>query len=280
MRGKRSFLELEDLHIPLSSISKRLRFTTGSSPLGLSLPHPSSSSDSSSSPAITHLMALFPDVDQQLLERALEACGNDLDSAIKSLNELSLGSAGIVSDTGMGTNDQQPPQGGDPASEDAAAQNNLPTHGSEWVELLVSEMMNASDMDGAKGRASRVLEAFEKSVASRASAEAAEHFHQKENMLKEHCELLKRAVKIQHIREHTILKRVDEGKQEDDERVQELQKQLVATEHEHQKKSQELQQVKQLLSQSQVECYALTMQLRQALQSNSSIPDRFHPHVF
>lgn len=72
-------------------------------------------------------------------------------------------------------------------------------------------------------------------------------------MLKEHCELLKRAVKIQHIREHTILKRVDEGKQEDDERVQELQKQLVATEHEHQKKSQELQQVKQLLSQSQVE---------------------------
>ena len=69
--------------------------------------------------------------------------------------------------------------GGDPASEDAAAQSNLPTHGSEWVELLVSEMMNASDMDGAQGRASRVLEAFEKSVASRASAEAAEHFHQK-----------------------------------------------------------------------------------------------------
>lgn len=66
MRGKRSFLELEDLHIPLSSISKRLRFSTGSSPLGLSLPHPSSSSDSSSSPAITHLMALFPDVDQQV----------------------------------------------------------------------------------------------------------------------------------------------------------------------------------------------------------------------
>lgn len=46
----------------------------------------------------------------QLLERALEACGNDLDSAIKSLNELRLGSADSKPDS-MGTNDQLPPQG-------------------------------------------------------------------------------------------------------------------------------------------------------------------------
>lgn len=46
----------------------------------------------------------------QLLERALEACGNDLDSAIKSLNELRLGSADNKPDS-MGTNDQLPSQG-------------------------------------------------------------------------------------------------------------------------------------------------------------------------
>lgn len=64
--------------------------------------------------------------------------------------------------------------GGVPASE--VAQNNLPTNGSEWVELFVSEMMHASDMDDAKARASRVLEVLEKSIASRAGAEAAEGF--------------------------------------------------------------------------------------------------------
>lgn len=46
----------------------------------------------------------------QLLERALEACGNDLDSAIKSLNELRLGSTDNKPDS-MGTNDQLPSQG-------------------------------------------------------------------------------------------------------------------------------------------------------------------------
>lgn len=66
--------------------------------------------------------------------------------------------------------------GGDPASEDVAAQNNLPTNGSEWVDLFVSEMMNASDMDDAKARASRILEVLEKSIASRAGVEAAEGF--------------------------------------------------------------------------------------------------------
>lgn len=209
-------------------------------------------------------------MDNQLLERALEACGNDLDSAIKSLNELHLGSVeGDITavesrpDSLTGANDQLS-QGGDPASEDAAAQNNLPTNGSEWVEVFVSEMMNASNMDDAKARASRVLEVLEKSIATRAGTEAAERF-QKENMLlKEQVDVL--------IRENTILKRA------------------VAIQHERQKeydeRSHELQHLKQLVSQYQeqlrtleVNNYALTVHLRQAQQSNS-MPGRFHPDVF
>lgn len=72
--------------------------------------------------------------------------------------------------------------GGDPASKDAAFQNNLPSNDSEWVELLVSELMNSSDMDGSevmKACASRVLQVLKKTIASLPGAETAESFQQK-----------------------------------------------------------------------------------------------------
>lgn len=67
--GKRSFFE--DLHTPppSSAAVKRLRRTAGSSPVRLSPPRPafSSLSPSSSDPSpISHLIALFPDMDQQV----------------------------------------------------------------------------------------------------------------------------------------------------------------------------------------------------------------------
>lgn len=48
--------------------------------------------------------------------------------------------------------------GGDPASEDAVTQNNLPTNDSEWADLLLIEMMSASSMDDAKAHIIRVFE--------------------------------------------------------------------------------------------------------------------------
>ncbi|XP_077214784.1 uncharacterized protein LOC143849599 [Tasmannia lanceolata] len=269
--GKRSLFE--DLHNP-PPLSKRLRCSSGSgtSPIRFSPPRPISPPlPSDNSIHLLDLIALFPDMDNQLLERALEACGNDLNSAIKSLNELrlesaerNLGSADSKSDSGMGVNVQPPTQGVDAASADASTLGNLPTDGSGWVELFVGEMTNASDMEDARARASRILEVLEKSIVARASAEAAQSF-QKENMiLKEQVELL--------VRENTILKRA------------------VAIQHERQKesdeKSKELQHLKQLVSKYQeqlrtleVNNYALMMHLRQAQQS-SSIPGRFHPDVF
>ncbi|KAK1291530.1 hypothetical protein QJS10_CPB17g02387 [Acorus calamus] len=216
-------------------------------------------------------------MDPQILERALEACGCDLDSAIKSLNELRLGSAeanlasGVSgSDIGNGADGQLPSQNiltngvNGTAAENSSGVENLPTDGSEWVELFVREMMNASDIDDARARASRALEALEKSILACASTDAAQNLHKENMVLKEQVELL--------LRENNILKRA------------------VTIQHERQKdydeRNQEVQHLKQLVTQYQeqlrtleVNNYTLSMHLKQAQQS-SSIPGRFHPDVF
>jgi hypothetical protein len=131
-------------------------------------------------------------MDPQLLERALEASGDDLDSAIKSLTELRLESAeailsatvgesenglsaalklsaeGTVSNGHLGVVTEQPP---------ATDNDQTNNQSSEWVELFVGEMMSSSDIDDARARASRALEAFEKSIMDRVGAEAVHNLH-------------------------------------------------------------------------------------------------------
>ncbi|KAJ6372695.1 hypothetical protein OIU76_027086 [Salix suchowensis] len=99
--GKRSFFE--ELTVTSPPVSKRIRCSS-SSPVRFSPPRsntPASnppsfnfgSSSSSSSTLSEQLAAIFPDMDKQLIEKVLEECGDDLDSAIRSLNDLRLGSA-------------------------------------------------------------------------------------------------------------------------------------------------------------------------------------------
>ncbi|AQK81877.1 hypothetical protein Zm00014a_043887 [Zea mays] len=227
---------------------------------------------------VDYLLALFPDMDPQLLEKALEASGDDLDSAIKSLNLLRLESAeAILSSTGFKPENClqtaiQPslegiPNGGvDTATEHPPSVDNYQTsyNGSEWVELLVTEMRNASDINDARARASRALEALEKTIVERAGAEATQNLHKENMMLKEQLTVV--------LRENSVLKRA------------------VAIQHERQKefdeRSHEVQNLKQLVLQYQEQVrtlemnnYALTMHLKQA-QQNSSIPGRFNPDVF
>lgn len=270
--SKRSFFEDHPATTLASSssspVSKKLRC---SSPIRFS---PFSLSPSTPPPLHPNLVDslgdIFPDMDRQLLERALEECGNDIDSAIKRLHELRLGSTEeIIGGTGVGSNvnmqkDAVIPNEHVGASENPTAQGDLHAEGAEWVELFVREMMSATSVDDAKSRATGALEVLEKSICSRAGAEVMQSF-QKENMtLKEQVEVL--------IRENTILKRA------------------VAIQHERQKeydqRSQELQHLKQAVAQYQeqlrtleVNNYALSMHLKQAQQSNS-IPGRFHPDVF
>nr|KJB66463.1 hypothetical protein B456_010G140800 [Gossypium raimondii] len=195
---------------------------------------------------LDHLQALFPHMDPELLERVLLECGNNIDTTIKRLQELHLGAADATGEK-MG-----------PVEELGT------TAEQEWVDLFVGEMMGASSVDDAKARASKLLEVLEKSISEHVAKEAAQSFHKENMMLKEQIQVL--------IQENTVLKRA------------------VAIQHERQKeyqdKNNELEHLKQLVSQYQeqlrtleVNNYALTMHLRQAQQSNS-IPGRFHPDIF
>ncbi|KAM0956985.1 hypothetical protein ACFX13_025804 [Malus domestica] len=273
--SKRSFFD--DQSPPLAQrlppspvLTKRQRRSSSTSPIRFAAPY-----------LLEQLRSLFPHMDPQVLERALEECGNDMDAAIKRLHELCLGSAEETSASaeqtadivanGLLCNDEAAA-----TTENPSVPNNLPADGAEWVELFVREMMSASSVDDARARAAKVLEVLEKSISERAGAEAAQSFQKAsiffsilflvlENMmLKQQIEGL--------VRENTILKRA------------------VAIQHERQKefeeRNQELQHLKQLVSQYQEQCrtleinnYALTIRLKQAEQSNS-IPGRFHPDIF
>ncbi|CAF1709744.1 unnamed protein product [Brassica oleracea var. botrytis] len=253
--SKRSLFE--DLSAASSSppVSKKLRYFSSSSPPRFPPP------PAPSSLLLDHLAAIFPDMDNQILERAIEECGDDIDSAIRCLNQLRLES----------TNKNSEPSIQEEAKVEAPQQGKeeevLNLDGAEWVNLFVSEMMSASDMKDAKDRAARALEALEKSINARAGADAAmqSSLQQENSMLRQQLEaivqengLLKRAVVMQQKRQ----------KESDDQ-------------------SQELQHLRQMVTQYQeqlrtleVNNYALTLHLKQAQQNNGSIPGRFHPDVF
>ncbi|GAB4828251.1 hypothetical protein Ancab_035163 [Ancistrocladus abbreviatus] len=272
--GKRSSF-FED--IPSPPVSKRVRCSS-SSPVRFSPPRGSIAQSSSSLPSsswlLDHLTAVFPDMDKQLLEQVLRDCGDDLDLAIKSLNELCLGNVDNSLCTTAALSDITPqatsqPQGTSVEEETAFAEDpspsrNLHEDGAQWVELFVSEMTSASNLDDARARAARALEALEKTILAHANAEAAQNIQQENIMLKEQVQIL--------IQENSILKRA------------------VSIQHERKKefddKGQELQQLKQLVARYQeqlrtleINNYALAMHLKQAQQSNS-MPGRFHPDVF
>ncbi|KAM3308084.1 putative protein isoform X1 [Capsicum chacoense] len=252
--GKRSFFE--DLQSPSPTspstpVSKKLRCSSTS-------PRRFSPTVAVEAAAVDQLRALFPDIDSQLLEKALEECGNDLDAAVKKLHELHLshGEGKSVTEADGEMNDG--------IKNTASVLNNLPADGAEWVELFVREMMSATSTDDARTRATRVLGSLEKSISDGARAAAAQNFQKENVMLKEQIEMI--------FRDNAILKRA------------------VAIQHERQKefndKNQEVHQLKQLLVQYQeqlrtleVNNYSLKMHLQQAQQCNS-IPGHFHPDVF
>ncbi|KAL2936331.1 Doublesex- and mab-3-related transcription factor A2 [Bienertia sinuspersici] len=228
--GKRTYFE----ELPATSstpVSKKLRCSS-SSPVRFSPFLPPSPPSRSS--LIEKLSEVFPLMDRQLLDQALEECGDDIDAAIKRLHELCLGSSEENKDSSNHV-EVHVEQGGLSAEEQAippansSAQNNLPTDGTQWVELFVTEMMSATSVDDARGRAAKVLEVLEKSIRTQATAETADNYQKENNMLKQQIQalmqdngILKRGIQIQHERQ----------KEFDD-------------------KNQEVQQLKELLSQYQ-----------------------------
>nr|AGV54570.1 hypothetical protein [Phaseolus vulgaris] len=179
---KRSFFE--DLP-PSPPLSKRLRCS--SSPIRfppLSL--------------IDQLRPLFPHMDDLVLERVLQECGNDIDAAIKRLNELCLGNADgnrnaegsdVIVNLDAGKLEDN---GNASVPEDQPTLNNhhLPVDGAEWMTFLVREMMVATSVDDARARAARMLEVLEKSIRERARGGATDALQKENLMVKEQIEAL------------------------------------------------------------------------------------------
>ncbi|KAF5176418.1 Ubiquitin system component cue protein [Thalictrum thalictroides] len=253
---------------PTSSSSKRFRCSSFGSPIR------SSEFGFGSEDKLYFLINMFPSMDRELVESVLKTHNHKIDDAVDSLRALCLGDVRPVDVTrepdSMATSNNSNVSGAEssqfPQQKVQEQQDNSieyestnPTDGPSWVDIFVQEMMNASDMDDAQGRAARILEAFEKSVVahSRASDE-----HELIS-LKEHLQsllrdnhILKRAVSIQHERNL-----------------------------EQEEKTREVEQLKLLINQYQeqhraleINNYTLKLHLQRA-QESSSIPGHFHPDV-
>ncbi|XP_047958490.1 uncharacterized protein LOC125203994 [Salvia hispanica] len=265
--GKRSFFDDDAAASSPASASppayKKFRCSSSTSPVRFTYSPPVQTS------SVDQLKALFPELEVQLLEKAMEESVEDLDLAIKKLNEFCRGHGNDKIGTSAEENATMEKvasqtSGDSVPLQESQTQNNPLADGAEWVDLFVREMMNATSIDDARFRAASILENLEKAISSRASVEAAQSFHKENLTLKEHIEFL--------LRDNAILKRA------------------VAIQHERQKendeKSLEVQHVKQLLAQHQEQLrtleannYALTLRLQHAQLSNS-FGGRFHPDVF
>ncbi|XP_061972503.1 uncharacterized protein LOC133694815 [Populus nigra] len=155
----------------------------------------------------------------------------------------------------------RPPQ--PPPKENQVPKNPVPASGEQWVDLLVKEMTSATSVDDAKSRAGRVLEMLQKVISDQVTEEAARGFETENHALKERVEalcqengVLKRAVVIQH-----------EMLKEGEEKEKELKQFKEMVEHYQEK-------VRML----EVNNYALSVHLNQALQGNS-LGGRCNPDV-
>ncbi|KAG8087115.1 hypothetical protein GUJ93_ZPchr0010g11203 [Zizania palustris] len=225
--GKRASSFFEDLAHPADSppAAKRARCGVSASPPPLTWPR------TAANPAfVAALSAQFPSMSLEWIEKALEESGNDLDSAIKGLLNLNLESVAnnrdpaceplqVTTEVQLSAEDVSGGDGVSVPSESVPCSNNFPSNGSEWVELLVNEMTNASSINDAKARTSRVLEVFEKAVVSHVNVQAPHCFQEENAVLKGQIESL--------TRDKTILKRafaIQLERQKDyDEKNQELQ---------------------------------------------------------
>ncbi|KAI0492360.1 hypothetical protein KFK09_026631 [Dendrobium nobile] len=86
--SKRSRCSTDTASPPLSSASVYSSLSANASP-SFTPPNVSDSAGNNDN-VLNHLRKLFPHVEQQYLERAFEASGNDLDSAISNLNDICL----------------------------------------------------------------------------------------------------------------------------------------------------------------------------------------------
>lgn len=230
---------------------------------------------SGSEESVSTLLRMFPALDPEFITTVLRNHNNEMEGARQSLSALSSdfvernkaasfdpaisGNCADIPTEGTGSQiPEQEAQGVNNMNQNFDYSNVI--DGSEWVDLFVREMMAASNLDDARVRAARILEAFERNITANSRA-AKEHevASLKENLQRmlSNNQILKKAVAIQHERnlEHEGIER-------------------------------EAHQLKQMLSQYQEQVrtlemnnYTLKLHLQRAQESNS-LSGRFHPDIY
>ncbi|XP_044486781.1 uncharacterized protein LOC123211881 isoform X2 [Mangifera indica] len=230
---------------------------------------------SGSEDPVSALLQMFPDLDPEIVKSVLRDHDSKIEDAMVSLHALSFGdfserarsqglglttdwnSAAVPGDSGA-TSTQIPEENVGNTYAGFDGENIM--DGSKWVDLFVHEMMNSTDLDDARGRAARILEAFESSItANSKTLKEHEHASLKEHMksLLNDNQILKRAVAIQHERHLE--------QQERDKEVQHLK--LVISQYQEQVQTLEMSN------------YALKVHLQRA-QERSSISGQYHPDIY
>ncbi|KAJ7977105.1 Ubiquitin system component Cue [Quillaja saponaria] len=192
---------------PLSS-AKRSRWSSGS-------PTPP---ESGSEDTVSVLFQMFPALEPEFVETVLRNNNYKVEDAIESLGAFSSGNVKVRNESDsavIGNCDAVPDQSGAACSQIAEEKiddiKNIKlvsgcgntNDGSKWVDLFVHEMMNATNLDDARVRAARILEAFEQCISAQTRvSEELEHASLKEHLqsLLHDNQILKRAVAIQHER--------------------------------------------------------------------------------
>lgn len=208
--GKR--VGFEEIFGSSGSSAKRSRCSTFGSPVR------SADIGSGSDDPLSALLDMFPALDHELVKTIFRNNNNKIEDAIESLRVLSVGDAvemnkspsidsttvGSCTDVfgqSMATCSQISHLEVEPVNDVQAAVDYVNmTDGSKWVDLFVHEMTNARDIDDAKGRAARILEAFEEAITANSRAvKEVEYASLKEHLrsLLNDNQILKRAVAIQ-----------------------------------------------------------------------------------
>ncbi|XXG75136.1 hypothetical protein AAC387_Pa07g3715 [Persea americana] len=260
----------EEIFEATGTPSKRSRFYRLDSPIR------PSDSVLGSEDQVSILLGMFPNMDRELVESVLNANDHRLEDAVHNLHALYLGDVSgtnnALSADAVVEMSKSAVQGSDNAqtSEQMVEgfqnnysnfESNIFQNGTSWVDIFVQEMKNSSDLNDARIRTSRILEAFERSVVA----------HSRE-LDKEEMLLLKDQLQSL-LRDNQILKRA------------------VAIQHERyleqEEKTKEVLQLKHVIGQYQeqvrtleIEKYALKLRLQREQDCSSSIPGHFHPDVF
>ncbi|XWS59797.1 hypothetical protein CRYUN_Cryun08bG0152400 [Craigia yunnanensis] len=193
------------------SSPKRFRYSSFESP--------NPSSDARSRPE-DPLFQMFPALDPELITTGLRNQSNKIEDPRESLNALSSdleerNKPHSFDSARIGNCTDLPLEGTAACSQISEHKiedvnnikqkfdNGTAINSPKWVDLFVHEMMSATNIDDARGRAARILEAFEGSItANKRAAEEIEYTSLKEHLqsLLDNNQILRRAVAIQHER--------------------------------------------------------------------------------